>query len=204
MTQHEEFDIDLNKNIETIKQVLYKDVDDAPEIFRSVFNYYQSEYAPLLVKEYLSHIISAMEKLVRKITNNEVFVIELQEKEIEDDQYSRGIDIFSSETDENLSAFIINYPKTSDHALLRIGIAHELGHLFEEILKIQYDRDITHNEEFCSLFALIIMTDRSNFYKYISNQYAPSLFQILRRISFIHESRTKNTVNLSGKTTWSQ
>lgn len=204
MTQNEEFDIDLDTNIQAIREVLFKTKGEASSIIRSVFHYYQTEYSPLLIKEYLSHIVSAMERLIRNLTNNEVFVIECNEIQIDNKKYSRAMDIFSSETDDNLSAFIINYPKISDHTLLRIGIAHELGHLFEEILHKKHDREISKNEEFCSLFALVVISDRSNFYKYISSQYAPSLIQILNKISFLHENRTNSNVNLSGKTSWSQ
>lgn len=190
MIQNEEFDLDLEKNIKVIREVLFTKDKDAIAKIKKSFYHYQTNYSPLLKKEYLAHIISIMEKIVRKL-GNEVFVIELNEIQIDDEQYSRVLDIFSSETDDDLSAFIINYPKVDDSTLLSIGIAQELGHLFDEILKRHPDSNTnrvekSQIEEFCSLFALIVISDRSNFYKYVSSQHTPSLTQILNKISFLH------------------
>lgn len=144
---------------------------------------YSTEFKKRIAMEYLSHIVSAMEKFAREITKNPLFLIELKStkkfKSIYSSKYSFG------------KFFTVYYPENLDPLQLRVGIAHELGHLF--FLLISDNNNLNGDEPLCSTFSIIALADRCEFYKNQCKQFVHrSMENLIDTMSLLHNTQEKN------------
>lgn len=120
-----------------------------------------------ITEQYLAHVIRAMESYMRKITGNQFFCI-FCEPSLD------GLGMGSAQYFHE-PFFVIHFDRTMAVKDLRVYLAHELGHLF--IIVIVNDKraprarlNINDNAEpLSSLFGILTMADKNNFYRNIKN-----------------------------------
>ena len=124
-----------------------------------------SEIKPKLQKKYLAHFVSVLQDIVAEVVDNPLFRIFLEP--------TKGIRLASSEYDLK-NSFTVYYPVGNDtfvpdEKLVRIYIAHELGHLYVHVL---LDNDFAANkldknketEIRSTLVAMVVLRDKQDFY----------------------------------------
>lgn len=149
-------------------------------IVKQVSGNFHSVFKPRISKEYIAHIVSAMEKEARKITETSLFVIELHPLYIKDKL------LVSKSIYRNKERFDIFYPENLDEKEKRFNIAHELAHLYFTLQMGRTHSNFTGDEELCSIFAIIALDDRSQFYdkkaKDYTYKYVDELMSMLRTL----------------------
>lgn len=158
----------------------------------SIQSYYNNECANLIRKEYVSHLVSAIEKIAREKTNNKLFAINLIPRDFSIDNLS---DTFTGRYRKH-RYYNIFYQENMDEEELRLGIAHELAHLL--FIMITKDEDLKNDEILCSIFAIIAIADRTDFYKNraVNFTYDGSFDKIVRIMSLLH-NKNKQKHNMS-------
>ncbi len=135
--------------------------------------------------EFLSHMVSALEKMAREVTGTDLFVIELKPHPEKKKEFSN---IFSSKYSPK-RFFTIYYPEDMEPKQKRVGIAHELGHLYL-LLLLEHSDIINGDEALCSIFSIITIADRCQFYKKESKKYIHSSIQsIIKDMSLLHNTK---------------
>ncbi len=132
-------------------------------------------------REFLSHVVSSLEKMAREVTGNQLFIIELK-------PLTDGHNVFSSKYSPK-RFFTVYYPKDMEPKQKRVGIAHELGHLY--VLLLLKLPDVSEKDEnLCSIFSILTIADRCQFYKKESAAYThPSVEDIVSQMSLLHNTQ---------------
>jgi len=117
-------------------------------------------------RQYLAHIIRAMEEELRHVSENQFFVIKLYPV----NAGSKELGIASAQYFKN-RYFSIYYHPNTDEKQLRILLAHELGHLFliEWLNNMRQDQDKEYNEKditepVSTIFGIFATLDKDDFY----------------------------------------
>jgi hypothetical protein len=127
---------------------------------------------------YLAHIMRAMEKYFREKTGNPLFIISCEPYKVHvPGQKDCSAYYIPSKR------FVIFFNSALDEKKIRIGIAHELGHLFlyasndlKEGKKIipKYGRT---TEPLSSIFGIFIISDKNHFYQEYTQHFNHSLWE---------------------------
>ncbi|PIE04364.1 MAG: hypothetical protein CSA76_04650 [Spirochaetales bacterium] len=149
---------------------------------------FESTVKERISREFLSHVVSALEKMAREITGNKLFIIELK-------PLADGYNVFSSKYSPR-RFFTVYYPEDMEPKQKRVGIAHELGHLYV-LLLLKLSDVLGGDENLCSIFSILTIADRCQFYKKDSSAYTHvSVEDIISTMSLLH-NRTIGKVNVS-------
>lgn len=141
----------------------------------------------LIRKEYLSHLVSAVEKIARNKTKNLLFVINLIPIDFSKDNLS---DTFTGRYRKD-RYYNIFYQENIDEDELRLGVAHEIAHLL--FIMITKNEHLEDDEILCSIFAIIAIADRTDFYKNkaIKFTYNGSFDTIVSKMSLLHNKNNQ-------------
>lgn len=104
--------------------------------------------------QYLAHSIRTIEQAIRQKINSPLFQIQCVP--------IPNFPFASAQYFEN-KCYIIYFNSNADERQIRTFIAHELGHLFIEILA---NKDVNNSisEPLSSIFGTLLMLDKNNFY----------------------------------------
>lgn len=160
------------------------------------FDIFNKFFPDRITLEYLSHIRCALEFHVRKYTDNKLFTITLKpsSKNSSNDCISKIIII---EPEDPASSLIITYPSGNDEYTykaneIRMAIAHELAHAFFLINHVELKKELEAKNKFedvSSLLAIMLMHDRSYFYKNKAKDFTPKLEDIIKDMSQLHNKK---------------
>ena len=108
----------------------YLNNDKAKDLLEKLDRIFCSEIKPKLQNKYLAHFVAVLQDIVAEKVDNPLFRIVLVP--------SSKISLSSSEYDVR-NSFTVHYPVAADdreldEKLVRIYIAHELGHLYAHVL----------------------------------------------------------------------
>ena len=112
-----------------------------------------------LRKQYLAHLVRAMEALLRKLHNNPFFKIDIVPLPDEDINFNVGTATYFKKR-----YFSIFYHPKIEVKQLRVLLAHELGHLFLASLLDQDDPQEMDSEKGATAFAMFAILDKNQFY----------------------------------------
>lgn len=149
-------------------------------------NLYEINFKENISQAYLSHIVCVVEQYVREQLNKPFFAIKLRPSNLKEiglvckSQYSLN------------RYFQIFYPTGADEKQVRLGIAHELGHLVY-LIWTQTENYLSNDpkaEQFASLFAIIAVADRCDFYQKRAKNFVHKSFdEIVRTMSLLHNTK---------------
>jgi Zn-dependent peptidase ImmA (M78 family) len=114
-------------------------------------------------QQYLAHTIRAMEDHLRSLPGNEMFRIICSPVA----EAEKSVGIASAHYYKNRYFAIYYHPET-DEKLLRVMLAHELGHLFlVDMFNASLDTDYDENtrmEPMSTVFGVFTILDKNDFY----------------------------------------
>ncbi len=112
-----------------------------------------------LENQYLAHLIRSMESVLRKKTNNWLFQILVQKLPEDDPKLAVGTGQYQKNR-----FFVVYYHPRIDPKQLRVGLAHELGHLYLTALMDQ-EQPKEATEGLASTFGCLAIIDKNWFYQ---------------------------------------
>ena len=181
----------INYTIKWVYNLAFKIENEQEKVIAEKFNvkndvvstlntHYEKFLKPGISLEYLSHVVSALEKIARGITENPLFIINLE-------PIDNSFSVCSSKYAVK-RFFTVYYPKDADDLQKRVGIAHELGHLY---LLLRLDTDnLDGDEVLCSIFSILAIADRCYFYQEKSKEYIhSSLEHLIGTMALLHNTK---------------
>ena len=162
------------------------------EVLNLYTSHYRNAIKPIIKTNYLSHLVATIENMVNNRRMVKILTVSEVTEAVDVDQLrsflaSRTLRLYSiilepinlrrrATTRYHPSGAIIYYNSAYEEKIIRILIAHELGHIVnKELLENAVDSEQTAN-----LFAYIAMEDKNRFYTDECEKYiAKSDLQIL-------------------------
>ena len=118
-----------------------------------------------IVYQYLAHLRCTLEGIIREKVGYPLFTIELHKLAEDDPELKVGTAKYVPDT-----CFIVYYHPRLEDKQLRVCLAHELGHLFAELLFEHYDPTMDI-EAISNLFGIFKILDKDDFYKNQARSY---------------------------------
>ena len=130
-----------------------------------IFNIYE-KISNEIKYQYLAHPLRTIEEAVRKELKSPLFQIKCIPLNV------NNINFSCAQYFEN-KCYIIYFNSNADEKQIRTYIAHELGHLFIEVLA---KRDVNNSisEPLSSIFGIFVMLDKNDFYSTVSQKFTTS------------------------------
>jgi Zn-dependent peptidase ImmA (M78 family) len=156
-----------------ISAKISKEWGASQELLQRYVSYYAETIRPIIKINYLSHLVTTVENMVndKRMRNYFAKFTEIGQEELKGLLASRTVRLYSivlkpvnikrrATTRYHHSGAIIYYNSCFEEKIIRILIAHEVGHIVnKELLENAEDSEKTAN-----LFAYVAMCDKNKFY----------------------------------------
>lgn len=172
-----------------IQQIADKFIVDK-DVVKEIVSVYK-DIDSILKQQYLAHIIRAAEEFVRQQIGNPTFIIKCVQRKPEASLEGFG----SAQYIELKNRFLIYYHPSQSEKVLRVIIAHELGHL---ILRVKAKKTgIKNTEPLSTIFGLITILEKNRFYEEETSRFQYETWEnMLADFSLLH-NQWKGKVNIS-------
>ena len=142
--------------------------------------------------QYLAHVIRTVETQVRAALHSELFQIRCQP--LAEDAKRLGLGLAQYYPND---CYIIYYHPLMDEKTLRMIIAHELGHLVVEVLLKKEDPNEGCSEPLSTIFGILSIMDKNDFYQNRASQYQHSTWQEIIAEFKLLRNESKGVANIS-------
>lgn len=146
-----------------IKQIAEK-FNVTEETVQKVNTIYQ-EIDKEVKRQYLAHIVRAVEERVRIEQNNKTFSIKCKARDENASLPTFGVGQYLKAKNR----YVIYYHPSQEPRQLRAIIAHELGHLIFRIMGSKYN--LKETEPVSSIFGVIAILEKNRFYEELTQPY---------------------------------